>query len=338
MISEKISKHLTWFLLALFAVVVSGCFKKDESIPVPDRSGELESFTAEMGEFYHNQIYFDLGTGTFQVNERVVWDIAIRNSSEQPFVVLNYSCRTTGVNTGTTDWNAVTSDTGIVWEADAESGNLDSTVCTDWFNHLNADGWSNVFLINRGYTASGAVRGVRKMAFRVQGDSITVRMAKLDGSDEQLTSWMLEENDYNYTHVSFNDPGGMVEVEPPANEWDLVFSTYIQEFLDQDPPFNYYLVSGVLVNPNQVGVARLDSAEFSLIGLENAAGAQYETHRDVVGYGWKEYIFSTSSYTVFSDQHYLIQDTEGFYYKLRFLDFYNSSGETGFPLIEYQRL
>jgi hypothetical protein len=43
-------------------------------------------------------------------------------------------------------------------------------------------------------------------------------------------------------------------------------------------------------------------------------------------------------YTVIPGITYIIIDTEGFFYKLRFVSYYNDQGEKGFPVIEHLRL
>jgi hypothetical protein len=36
--------------------------------------------------------------------------------------------------------------------------------------------------------------------------------------------------------------------------------------------------------------------------------------------------------------NYVVLDREGYFYKLRFISFYNNSGEKGYPTFEFQRL
>ncbi|KKK85378.1 hypothetical protein LCGC14_2773880, partial [marine sediment metagenome] len=35
---------------------------------------------------------------------------------------------------------------------------------------------------------------------------------------------------------------------------------------------------------------------------------------------------------------YIIRDTEDFFYKMRFISYYNDLGEKGYPVIEHSRL
>ena len=59
---------------------------------------------------------------------------------------------------------------------------------------------------------------------------------------------------------------------------------------------------------------------------------------DEIGFDWKEYLFGPPArYVTYSDRTFLVRDVEGYYYKLRFLDFYNDQGIRGFPTMEYVR-
>jgi hypothetical protein len=58
----------------------------------------------------------------------------------------------------------------------------------------------------------------------------------------------------------------------------------------------------------------------------------------MVGYNWKEYDLNAGEYTVLSNINYIIQDNNNKYYKLHFIDFYNTQGEKGYPKFEVQEL
>ena len=46
--------------------------------------------------------------------------------------------------------------------------------------------------------------------------------------------------------------------------------------------------------------------------------------------------FESQYYSVRDDINYIIKDTQGRYFKFRFIDFYNSEGNKGYPKFEYQ--
>jgi hypothetical protein len=82
--------------------------------------------------------------------------------------------------------------------------------------------------------------------------------------------------------------------------------------------------------------------DFTAIDLEIASSMVYSTALDEIGYDWKDVVGDVSSgnvsYVIIQGRNYVIRDNQGFYYKLRFISFYNNSGEKGYPTFEYQRL
>jgi len=53
---------------------------------------------------------------------------------------------------------------------------------------------------------------------------------------------------------------------------------------------------------------------------------------------WKEFNFETNLYSVKDNINFVIRDFEGKYYKMRFIDFYNSQGLKGYPKFELEEL
>ena len=48
--------------------------------------------------------------------------------------------------------------------------------------------------------------------------------------------------------------------------------------------------------------------------------------------------FETGKYSVDPSQNFIIKSTEGIYFKLHFNEFYNETGEKGYPKFEFQEL
>jgi hypothetical protein len=82
--------------------------------------------------------------------------------------------------------------------------------------------------------------------------------------------------------------------------------------------------------------------DFSSIDLNLASTMAYTGAIDEIGYDWKDIVGDVSSgsvtYIVKEGFNYVVRDADGFYYKLRFISFYNNDGDKGYPTFEYQRL
>jgi hypothetical protein len=75
-------------------------------------------------------------------------------------------------------------------------------------------------------------------------------------------------------------------------------------------------------------------ADLAEVVLSDTLLHPFSGRSDAIGYDWKDYSFETSSYMVNDRIVYIVQDAEGFYHKMRFLEFYSSTGEVGCPQFE----
>ena len=98
------------------------------------------------------------------------------------------------------------------------------------------------------------------------------------------------------------------------------------------------MVTGVLANRNGVQTAQVFDKDFAEISSEDIGSYEFSDAIDVIGYDWKYYDFSLANYTINLDQNYIIKTTEGVFYKLHFIDFYNDNGDKGTPTFEIQKL
>ena len=100
--------------------------------------------------------------------------------------------------------------------------------------------------------------------------------------------------------------------------------------------FNQYSLTNYL---NGVSVAIDTINEFSSINFDDISSYNFLTYQDIIGYDWKYYNFSSNTYTIVDNLVYIIKDVKGFYYKLKFIGFYDyETGEKGFPEFEIQKL
>ena len=154
----------------------------------------------------------------------------------------------------------------------------------------------------------------------------------LDGSDLRTVT---VPKDAQRTFTSYRFTGGVVSIEPPRATWDFCITQYTHQFYE---PVIAYLVNGALIDGTTTRVARIDGRAFADLTLNDTLAFPFSNARNAIGYDWKVYSFETSSYTVVPDRSYIVQDGEGWFHKLRFTDFYGSSGQSGCPTFEVVHL
>lgn len=321
----EIKKCLLGISIAIF--LLTSC-QKDE-LPVPKHdSGNVITASVDMNADYRYQIYFDLKTNTMVgQNLKTIWDLGFETSEQGYMVILNSSKAMYAYNTGNTNFTSVIDTSGYSAgkKFDVPTGNLDSTAIGNW------QGNSDVYIIDRGFSYTGAHQGFRKIQFQsVSTTKYIVRFSQLNGTGD-TTLQVNKDEDYNFSFLSLGT-SSVVTVEPPKDQWDIVFTQYLEVLPTP------YLVTGVMLNRNNVAAAMDSSTTFSNIDFSFGQSRTLSTNQNIIGYSWKEYSFVTSNYTVFPQMNYIIMDNEGYYFNLHFIDFYNTSGIKGNPKWEFQQL
>ena len=179
------------------------------------------------------------------------------------------------------------------------------------------------------------------MFLSLEGDEYTFKYAKMDGSVE-TTFTVTKDPSVSFMCFSFDDGGKQLNFEPPKYDWDLLFTQYTTLLYTKEGDPYPYIVTGVLINRLDVEVARDTLMNFQNIDINSVNQVDLTTTQDEIGYDWKDVVGDVGSgnvsYVITEGLNYVIRDQEGFYYKLRFINFYSNSGDKGYPTFEYQRL
>ncbi len=329
-------KLIVKFTILLFAL--TSCFEEDEMV-MPHEPGDLMVGMAELTESYKYQVFYNLETNSV-VKQNLIseWDLGFETSATGWHVVLNTSKMMLAGNTGQTDFAKVKSSGGITMNFDPSNGNLDSTAIGNWYKLTDRMPVSleNVYIIDRGTDENYDLLGEKKITFNIHDEkTYLIRFANLNGSAEKT---MLIPKDTSVNFVCFSFEKGIVKIEPDKNNWDLQFGKYSTLlFTDTGDPYPY-LVTGVLLNPYKTEAALGTNHQFDKVTFEIAENQKLVKRKDIIGYEWKLYDFKNGMYQVIPEKIYILKTSVGYYYKLRFIDYYNSTGEKGYPTFEFLRL
>ncbi len=335
--------NLTTLIRALLGISLilslTSCFKEDEKIERHQPSGVAIN-TIAMGQYYTQQAYFDLGTNQMvKTNEKDLWDLAF-DCSDGLEVRLNASKFMKASSHNDTAFFSITDTLGLQWHYDASSGNPDSLALSPWYQIQNSDTvfTSYTFFIDRGMDALGNKLGVKKVKLLGYKNGVfKVQFSNLNNSKFQIVE-VTQQSEYNFVQIDLDGEMPTMTLEPPKEDWDLFFTQYTDILFTSEGDAFPYLVTGVLLNPYKVKAIRATDNSFESLSLEDAMSLNLSSAVNTIGYDWKYYNFNDAIYTVNTQQTYVIQDVEGFYYKLRFIGFYNQQGEKGYPQFEFQRL
>lgn len=328
--------------IVLTTVLVSSCFKEDQIVAkhVP---GNYTNDTVALYETYRNQVYYSLSdSNAVKTNLKDLWDLGFESSPRGWRVILNSSCFMKSAYLDGQEFGTNADTTAALWLFNPSDGSADSVATGQWFAVSGNDtiGTNRLLVLDRGIDEGGNTRGFVQLVIDSLVDgTYYFRIADLDGTNAKNYS-VTKKGDVNNVLFSISSPSTSIS-EPPMTSWDLLFSQYTTLlYTDVGDPYPY-LVTGVLLNPFLVVVAVDSITPFENIDFEKANAMTFTKQADRIGYDWKKYDFTGGTYTVNSDLIYIIRDTKGYLYKLRFIGFYrylNNKAEKGFPSFEYQKL
>lgn len=303
-----------------------------------------------MGEHYEKQMFFDLSSNTFQEKQLVDWDLSFESSDNGYGVFLNTGydikiCKSdyyTLIEPKTKDSNFIKQEMIKHELLDGSDGKVETSAIGDWRKDTVSDGNGGflyrIYFIQLPY---GSDRFRRLQIMGVSDSVYAIKVTKLYENNAPITE-INKNKAQNFTFYSFKNGGHVVDnAEPPKETWDIEFTQY-KTVIPNPPTTIRYLLTGVLSNRNNVAVATDFTSDWDKLDKNCIHNYTFDTDRDAIGWdNWKTYTSPGSAggkYVVNSKITYIIRDTDGHYYKLRFLDFYDKLGKRGNPKFEYIRI
>lgn len=272
-----------------------------------------------MGSNYANDIYFSLTNGSVKEVDRQDWDIAFSTFFQSSTVLINEGA---GIKLYTypdgdkDSWdniNSVTTDNlTAMYNAD-----------DDWYmgafdrNQLGHPdyGWGvynsethdvvgdSIFILEK---SDGTLFKIFIDSRNASTNTFSLKFAELGETTETEEINCSEYGSKNFIYYSL-DTKEVLDREPDADSWDLLFTKYIDETIN-------YNVTGVLTNMG------LRVAEVNDVAVEedDYSTAQFSEDINVIGWDWKS--FDGNAYTIVEDLCYFIEKEDGSVYKLFFTE------------------
>jgi len=368
-------------LFILSIVAVQSCLPADEDIViVPPMTGSVVAPNVHgdeqnMGGTQPNQVWIDLSNvSDSRVNKRTDWDFGFYNGDEFRIIMNGSIAMAAGEISGATNIDNVKQTDVNALMTQVQVGTFTSTnlqfvdnpngnflAQTSGIAEVKTNENENpIYLVNmgRGLPTSGTVvapgsvtlvgdaRGWKKVQFIRIANGYKIKYANINDTTHQEFI-MTKDPDYNFNFFSI-EKGAKVNIHPTKNNWDLGFTTFINEvFLNGVSQGTYFYADYVITNTAsgvgvyQVTVSSNLDQEYNNFKLANIDETKFifNDHR-AIGEKWRTTTGdnTTSSAFVHTDRFFVIKDAEGFYFKLRFNKMKNDSGERGHPNFEFEPL
>lgn len=318
------------FFLTFISTTWVGCLKDEEAVK-PTTSGDVITRTIEMTPQYRYQVFYNLEEDSLiSRNLKWDWDLSFDASAEGSVVHINGAKYMFSSRMPTEDFINVRDTQGFFQKRRWEAVNTLDTVTLGSVkdNH-------KVYWLDRGYDENGDQIPYVKIQFdSVDSQKYRFKIARLDKLSTPEVYEVKKDPSVNEVHFSFTT-NKIVKVEPPKTTWDIQFTQYMFTFFD---PYTPYVVTGVLLNPYQTTAAVDSTTGFEKIDRVFAQGMKLTSRTDVIGYTWKGFSLNSQAYNINSHYTYIIKDSKGLFYKLRFIGFFDAAGRRGYPKFEYQKL
>lgn len=322
-------------VLQLLAVVslfgLTSCFPKDKAIVLPPVDTAVQTNMVNLGDDYSNATYFDFGTNSIvHSSPNNHWHISLSASPTEHFIVLNGGIDVLASKLTMVSFANVT-DADIAkapaFMFDNPSLNKDSLAC-GYLSQSENNQLVYLFKLQGGTYYKMAIQSITKDYYDVVLGPINEPV----GQSIRIT----KDEHYNFKYVNLENQAEVLNVEPTNQSFDLVFTRYkhIYYNLDNTP----YLVNGAMLNPHGTYATMIDGKPFAEVTLEDLNDHPLTNAWNTIGFDWKVYDFDNGLYKVRPNRTYIVRNEAGEIWKLRFVNFYNSNGDKGFPTFEFQQL
>lgn len=313
--------------LFILVMILTSCFEKDTPI-TPFPRGDVQELSMELGPKYTHQLFYNFATNSIVKSViRTDWDISFSSENGNPTIRLNGGNNAYAAITDQTELSAISDTAGLEFKWDWSNGRDDSTALYGWETS------NSVVVFNLGNNVDNKHQGFIKAKLSIRNDSLVMNYSYI-GETEKHDAVIGKVDGYNQVYYSFVQHQ-VVDIEPRKELYDLQFRQYIYYFEAEELP---YSVVGALVNPYNTRVMSITDKDFADISISDTAQYEFSPNQDVIGYDWKEFNLNEGFYVVYPEKNWIIQTSEGFFYKFHFVDFYNTEGDRGYPKIEFKLL
>ncbi|GGE32087.1 HmuY family protein [Sphingobacterium cellulitidis] len=349
---NNISKLSSILLAGILGL--SSC-ERDKSNPIPvippSDGSKLTLQGGEGGTDAANAVYIDLSTNTQTAIARNSWSLGFYSGGEFR-VIINNQMGYSAIETSQTDIKATNSsntdisklafdiNASVMKNYDDTLGRIDRTVIAE----IKANASENkVFLVNTVHGNSVDKANVWKVKInRGTANDYLLQYGKIDDANPQSLT-IKKDAKQNFNFMAFTN--GPVKVEPAKDEWDIVWnkSMYFTNMGTIAVP--YFFSDLVFLNHlNKVSVSQIifldkegkpnGNPNYEQFDSSKLSEVKFNSSRNAMASSWR----NTLSVGVLKDRFYVIKDSQGNIYKLKFLvmGVKEDGGKRGYPEIEYK--
>ena len=285
---------------------LAACMPKEEPIQAYDR-GDIKEVFINSGPTKNTVVFYNLESNSVVAQSSPdAWDIYIGKEE----VKVNFH-RFVHYASFTEDFDIRTDTIGLNFVHGQREEN-------QWVLKPNTS-----YVLDLGLGSNAKHLGFYKLSYDLQS-GMKLKWAKLE-STSSLQMDIVE------SYFNLRDSA---EIDLPAStDYDLSFGKYLHYFEVEKLDYEVYgaISSQSKVKELSVDFAAIDASSIDTLSWDN-------TRADEIGYDWKYYSLDKNAYEIDPLKNYIIKNNKGFIYKLRFVNFYDQTGQSGHPSFEFKLL
>ena len=297
----------------LSILLLAACFPKEDAVELTPRINK--SVMLDAGEYKNTVAFYSLDKAEVVAEASAMdWDFYI----DEELIRLNYF-RSMQVAKFDQSWDKLEDTVGL----DFRNLTYDSyESMSQW--ELAED---QIYVVDYGLDNEFNPIGLTSVRFERTATGIKIWQNAI-GSDYETFEEVNEASFYyNIREKSTLDL-------PKETEYDVAFGKYT-DLVTIDNITQDYLIYGAIQGK---ALAYYENEPFDSVKTEQFNAIRLMNNKDVLGWDWKNYNRPKDAYEIVDNRTYLIMSNAGFKYKLRFVNFYNTAGQSGHPTFEWELL
>lgn len=361
-------KKFTNILFLAISIAFTSCIKEDNTpVKIPPIEGAVVSPNVG-GAAEPNQIWIELSTNSIKETHREDWDLGFYCGDEFRVIMNPSLVMAAGKIENEYNIDAVNSQTVAALKNVVKAANFQDN--SQYIDNPNGeiltqstgiaeiklnDAENNVYLVNMGnkvYTGTtvpgtvysiGEERGWKKIRVLRHPQGYKIQYADLDATSHKEFI-ITKDGDYNHRFFSLLKDN-YADIQPKKKNWDLCFTVFTNLTSAGTFMTSYIYPDFVLNNTlGKVAVYEVATASgqgesaFNSFKLENIDPTKFVTNdQRTIGGNWRT-TTGTNGVEVYSNKFYVLRNSDGFFFKLRFLRMKNEQNNRGYPQFEYKAL
>jgi hypothetical protein len=213
---------------------------------------------------------------------------------------------------------------------DSPDGDLSKTAIGD-ISATSDD--SPVFIIKR----DGENRNWKKVKVFQSGDAYEIQFADIDSEDISSTT-IDKSTAHNFVHFDLDN--GVVSSEPEKEFWDIQYGSFTELFPFGGPgvtiPYGFKDFITINRYNTEAALVMEEDLAYENINLSDMETITFDSVIDVIGENWRQGGGPNAQPSLLDDRYFILKDSEGNYYKLRFTQLTSSTGERGKAEFQYK--